>query len=816
VACDGTTSLKLLITNFRHVLLLAALFLALGPATPSLAACFNPAGNAGDHVYNGGYSTLEFCNGGSWVSMGKVGNTTTDLVGWWKFDETSGTSASDSSGNGNTGTLVDGPTWTTGGMNNGALTFVAATSQYVSVPYSSIFDFGTGSFTVSAWMKANSLPATQHAAAAQLVGKQAPNESKGWGLQFQDSSGTGKAGLYINDAAGHYATYINSTPLSLGVWYHLVFIVDRSTNTLRSYVNGIKYGSEPSIAGYGNVDYTNTLFIGSERTDLSFFDGTIDDARVYNRALSATDVKALYTSTGGGSGDIKTGLKGYWKFDEGSGTVANDSTGNGNTGTLTNGPTWAAGKINNALTFNGSTQYVDAGLRSSLNLSTTGTVSAWVKFSTVPSSWPGVVCNEDIDSDKNGYCLYVDSSGKFDLELSDASSYANIQSPGTYNDNNWHLIAGTWDGSNLYLYADGAMVAGPVSQTHTPVSTVFNLEIGTTGNKTNYFNGLIDDARVYNRALSASDVLTLYNTTAPACAGPVGYTGDLMYNGGTYHVPQFCNGTNWIPVGPVSPAGGGGGGCTSPSGNEGDMMYNGVSRLTQYCDGATWRAMGGNIPITGLVGWWNFDEGSGMVANDSTGNGNTGTLVNSPTWTTSGKINDALTFNGTTSYVDSSNFADNLSNFTVAAWFKTSTTPTGQFGAIASKLGSGGWGSGTGWGLGIEGASTGAPSTLTTIIQTNGSNWRSTHTTASLTDGNWHHAVMVVTGGNTVTLYLDGTIPGTALNNAGTMSGYSNNSNVRIGTDYNSEFFTGTIDDVRVYNRALSASEVWRLYNGAP
>src|SRR3990167_283101 len=74
-----------------------------------------------------------------------------------------------------------------------------------------------------------------------------------------------------------------------------------------------------------------------------------------------------------------SGLVGYWNFDEGSGATVADSSGNGNTGTLTNGPTWTTGKIGQALSFDGSNDYVDAGTGSSLNLASSLTVSAWIK-----------------------------------------------------------------------------------------------------------------------------------------------------------------------------------------------------------------------------------------------------------------------------------------------------------------------------------------------------------------------------------------------------------------------------------------------------
>ena len=89
-----------------------------------LRRLLQPGGNAGDVIYYGGYQSDMYCDGGAWISMGgPVGNTTNGLVGWWKLDDGSGTSAMDSSGNGNTGTLNNSPTWTTSGMNGGALTF---------------------------------------------------------------------------------------------------------------------------------------------------------------------------------------------------------------------------------------------------------------------------------------------------------------------------------------------------------------------------------------------------------------------------------------------------------------------------------------------------------------------------------------------------------------------------------------------------------------------------------------------------------------------------------------------------------------------
>jgi sugar lactone lactonase YvrE len=112
---------------------------------------------------------------------------------------------------------------------------------------------------------------------------------------------------------------------------------------------------------------------------------------------------------------------------------------------------------------------------------------------------------------------------------------------------------------------------------------------GATGGGA-YLTGTVDDVRVYNRALSADEVYGLYRTSSPVCSSPSGYEGDVAYNNGTNHVMQFCDNASWRALGPVP--GAGGGGCSSPAGNEKDVMYNKDYSVVQYCDGTHWIAMG--------------------------------------------------------------------------------------------------------------------------------------------------------------------------------------------------------------------------------
>ncbi len=207
-----------------------------------------------------------------------------------------------------------------------------------------------------------------------------------------------------------------------------------------------------------------------------------------------------------------------------------------------------------------------------------------------------------------------------------------------------------------------------------------------------------------------------------------------------------------------------------------------------------------------LASWWTFDGKSisGTTVLDASGNGYTGTAVGGPV-PVIGKVAQGLNFNGTSQYIDTSNFANNLSEFSVSTWFKTTYTGTSRL--LVSKLGAGGWGTGVGWGLGIV---TGGK--ISVLAQTDASNYAQV-TSSSQSDGKWHHAVMTISGGNTAKLYIDGVENDTTgPNGIGTVSGYSNASNVRIGTDYDSEYFPGSLDNVQIFTRALSAAEAKQLY----
>ena len=229
------------------------------------------------------------------------------------------------------------------------------------------------------------------------------------------------------------------------------------------------------------------------------------------------------------------------------------------------------------------------------------------------------------------------------------------------------------------------------------------------------------------------------------------------------------------------------------------------------------RIIAGATAITnGLLGWWKFDEGTGTTVVDSSGNGHTGTLINSPSWT-AGKIGGSITLNGSNQYVECGELADNLSDMTVSCWAKTTDGAGANWKLLVSKITNGG--NGAGWYLSLY---AGIVQLLTQ--EAGGNSWvqrGSAYSPLHLYDnGIWHHIVMTYSGGfysGTFQIYVDSQPITMANHDGGTaFTSISTTSTVKIGVDSDLSsysYFLGSIDDVRIYNRALSAAEVLQIYN---
>ena len=195
-------------------------------------------------------------------------------------------------------------------------------------------------------------------------------------------------------------------------------------------------------------------------------------------------------------------------FNEGSGTVVSDVSGNGNNGTIT-GATWTtSGKYGNALTFNGTNALVAINNAASLQLTSGMTLEAWVYPTTVSSAWRDVIYKGN-----DNYYLEGTSS-KSSRPAAGAilgGVYGEVYGTAALTANTWAHLAATYDGATMRLYVNGVQVSslaktGPIATSTNP------LQIGGDSIYGQYFPGTIDEIRIYNRALSVAEIQTDMNT----------------------------------------------------------------------------------------------------------------------------------------------------------------------------------------------------------------------------------------------------------------------------------------------------------------
>lgn len=704
-----------------------------------------------------------------------VGSPVGSAVGYWKFDEGYGTTANNSGSGGTAlnGTLtsMDSPAtygsgWTQSGKFGKALNF-DNTDDSVVVPHSQS-QLTTEGFTLSAWVNPASLGESSF---GRIIDKSSGGSAEnGYHLRMDADN---KAYIRIN-VGSSFTSSNNSVPF--GKWTHLLVTVTEGS-LVTFYINGEVSGTPGTASALSGITTTNPLTIGnrSGATDRTF-DGKIDEVKIYNYAISSTEVKtefnrgasvvmgALATDADGQStnsaaraycppGNTETncaaGLNpapvGHWTLDERRGSTARDTSGNGNDGTLTNNPGWTTGKNGASVNFDGVDDHIAIPVTSSTNIQGNEvSLSAWIYATSLnEASAQRIVSmpkNHSVGTER--YALLLNSSNdelEFWIGLSvdghigvNYSSYLN----------GWHHVTGVYSNDVMRIYIDGVLVAGPTNHAGTGSLTAWvdgDLEIGRYNTSYGqYFKGKIDDVRIYNYARSQSQVAWDYNRGAP-------------------------------------------------------------------------------------VGHWKFDECQGATAYDSSGNringtisfgasGNTavgtcGSGTTTEMWDdgTSGKYNSSLGFDGTNDYVQMSDTSLlKPTTLTISAWVKpTNFTCTGADTncQIFAKYG----GDNTGYQLLVNSSGVVAGYLYNGVINTNVSSTR------PLAVNTWQ-LVTLTWDGTDAKLYINGIHNNT---DTGAITLTHNTTAPTIGKAswYSGNYFNGLIDDVRVYSYPLSPAQVRLLYN---
>jgi len=677
------------------------------------------------------------------------------LVGHWTFDGPDMIdNVTDRSGQGNDGYLTNfNSTTTVSGKLGQALDFDGV-NDYVDVGDGSVLDAFT-EFTISAWINIDDYGSDDaHGKSGIIADKYWDGSTRTWFFAY-DSSGLLATRIATDDLEAPSSTVKSNNSVSLNTWTQVVLRYNGIN--IDFYIDGQGAGGGGALTGTVLTN-SEVLKIGAydiEGTPV-YSDGSIDDVRIYNRVLSADEITRLYhlgatthiNKTLTTSETLQNGLVGHWTFD-GKDMIDNatDRSGQGNHGDLTNfnSTTTVSGKLGQALEFDGVNDYVDVGddLYESNN---TGTISMWLNIDTVGGET--YAFSSSVESSSSNHIavrlqgstpvLQFYSDGRNDFVYGQGLGY-----------NKWAHLTITSNGSLYTFYKNGAKVSPTVSAGSNLgtwfddlASAAHNTVIGRRKRNpdTLYFNGAIDDVRIYNRALSADEISRLYHL------------------GATTHINKTL---------------------TSNSDLE-----------------------------NGLVGHWTFD-GPDMIGNatDRSGQGNDGYLTNfTSTTTVSGKLGQALEFDGVDDYVDVGSAWTPLNTgepFTISAWtylhdFDNQYPVLMQFrsnsGVVATHFSN-------------------SASYLGMIIGSEDAGWGQYKESSTDLLNRWVHVVYTYNGQGATTIgnfaiYKDGV--SRTLSTAGAF-GASANVNY-IGNRDSGLYWDGAIDDVRIYNRALSAEEVQRLY----
>lgn len=432
--------------------------------------------------------------------------------------------------------------------------------------------------------------------------------------------------------------------------------------------------------------------------------------------------------------DLQKGLVGWWKLD-GNFKDASPYANNGTAGGTPTATTDRKGSAAGAYSFNGSSQYVDMG--TGLQATPYLTVSAWVNTSSASLSQTAVSRYTTNSTPNGDWFLGVGSTANsFTFSLKNSSSTVSAQSSASYPPNAWHNIVGVYDGSTIRLFVDGTLAKSTTAALGTMTTPTESLRIGARANNVNYWNGSVDDTRVYNRALNTSEITAL----------------STQYNSNF----QATSGEN------------------------------------------------------GLAAWWRMDGN----AKDSSPNASDGT-VTSATLTTDRKAaaNTAYNFNGTNSAITVPNNAavKPTGQMSVSFWVKPANLLVNQR-YIASTGTSGGY------------AVYVTPSSTADICGASnlcfGAFIRGSYQTVSLpisnlSLGTWK-LITATYDGASMKLYVNAGTPASALANGVLTEGTGVvciGAASSTGTSCDSNYTNGVLDDVRIYNRALTSSEVAAQYN---
>ena len=614
------------------------------------------------------------------------------LVLSWEFGEDDGFACADSSGNGNDGSLVGYPAgevsnWVEGEIG-GALSLPQAAEhlEITGLP-------DVTSTTWAAWVRLDADSSYGAAISAAFDGAGA-----GHSLGFHTGGTVRHPRVLWNHANGHISL-LSPDPVELGEWNHLAVTYNADSEDITLYVNGETKGS-------GKVGTTpfSVVHLGQRASSKNCpINGSLDDLRIYNKALSADEISSLVESNAG------PGLVAHWKFDEKSGLLAFDSGVNSNLGTLVGFEDddlhWVDGKMTGAISFNGS-NYIEVPHDPSIgaDLINGFSVSAWFNSNVeLAASGSG---NRMLEKGNSYFFLQGVGSGGMNFLVKKGGANKTATTGVTIDADEWNHIVGVFDGENAIVYLNGEQkgsvpVSAPVDDAGLP------LRIGSDDSG-NFFDGLMDEVMIWNKPLTEEEVNALFNNelnsdaeTAPTITQDPGSMD--TYEGGSIILTAKASGTSpmkylwlkgdeplrWATEKTLMIVDS----KKEDSGSYKVRVSNSVGEVFSKTSNVT------VLPVEGLDtarrAFWELNAQGGEVAVDSSKNGNNADLIDfadeSSHWV-EGKIGQGLELDGEMAYlsvVDDESLALG-SEATFSFWIKPGSYGTdedaGTYGRASSWI----------------------------------------------------------------------------------------------------------------------------------
>jgi hypothetical protein len=511
-------------------------------------------------------------------------------------------------------------------------------------------------------------------------------------------------------------------------------------------------------------------------------------------------------------------------FDENMGLTAFDASGRNHHGTIS-GAERVSGKIGGALRFDGLDDWVTVADAAALDLSSGMTLEAWVNPATT-GGWRTVLLKEGAGN--MAYELYAnnpDVARPAAYFTTTGGAIRGITGTTAMAANSWSHLAVTYDGANMRLYVNGTLVR-TVARTGAVLETDGPLHIG--GNEVwggEWFAGLIDEVRIYNRALSASEIQADMNGSTlpepPPNNPPVAQSDSLTTVAGSpvsfTAAALLANDSdaNGDPITITSMAvASAAGGTVASSGAEAwtytpPASFSGADSFTYVIEDGRGGSASGTVNVTvtateppppapsGLVLALGFNEAAGAtVVNDASGLGHNGAVREAQF--VAGRFGNALSFDGVNDWVTVADSAalDLSSAMTMEAWVKPSVVAGWQ--TVMLKEGTAT--------MAYELYANNDVNRPAAYFTTAGGALRAATGTAKLAANTWTHIAIAYDGVN-MKVYVNGVLVRTVAR-AGAILATAGPLHIGGNQVWGGEFFSGLIDEVRIYNRALSLEEI--------